>query len=403
MRHIKLNALKTTLLCVSGLGLFTANSPAYAGGCGLGVNPALCQTGVNVNPGTGPVFDNMNVNVHQPMGFLRSVDYQRAPNVSITRVHGLTDSAGLSDFPSAFSNGCHPTSTAYCREDKGVPVNVQFNTPQVQAAPTFNFAPAYNFAPTLAPRIVATGGGYDPSKFIPRQYGEFSFTPGTAYIPTSRVNRNPADAARVLAENGYSTDAYPTGNYSAGNINLSAPLASSNVSFAAAAPNFNTLAGGPAPLYGAQTGQVPQGASYLGSVVTGQTTTGGASTPSGNAITGVDGSGGYWEQVSGLTRFGDTIATSVVCRRQAPQTTAQVVSPVYGVPQAVPTPVPYYVDVPYKVRGNVIPQGCRPAGPAVRGPIYQPRPIPGVLPYGPTMGGAFGVAPTVGQMAGWTY
>ena len=133
MRHIKLNALKTTLLCVSGLGLFTANSPAYAGGCGLGVNPALCQTGVNVNPGTGPVFDNMNVNVHQPMGFLRSVDYQRAPNVSITRVHGLTDSAGLSDFPSAFSNGCHPTSTAYCREDKGVPVNVQFNTPQVQA------------------------------------------------------------------------------------------------------------------------------------------------------------------------------------------------------------------------------------------------------------------------------
>ena len=177
---------------------------------------------------------------------------------------------------------------------------------------------------------------------------------------------------------------------------------SSNVNLAAAAPNFNMLAGGPAPLFGAQTGQVPQGASYLGSVVTGQTTSG-SSAPSGNAITGVDGSGGYWEQVSGLTKFGDTIATSVVCRRQAPQTTAQVVSPVYGIPQPVPTPVPYYVDVPYKVRGNAIPPGCRPVGPAVRGSIYQPRPMQGVLPYGPTMGGAYGFAPTVGQMAGWTY
>lgn len=398
MRHIKLNVLKTTLLCVSGLGLFAANSPAYAQGCGLGVNPALCQTGVNVNPGTGPVFDNTNVNIHQPLGFLRSVDYQRAPNVSITRVHGITDSAGLTDFPSAFSNGCHPSSTAYCRQDSGVPVNVQFNAPQIQPVPTFNFAPALP-----APRIVATGGGYDPSKFIPRQYGEFSFTPGIAYVPTSYVNRNPADAARVLAENGYSTDAYPTSNYSAGNINLSAPTVSSNINFASATPSFaqvggsNFLAGGP-------IGQVPHGSQYLGSVVTGQTTTGGASAPSGNAITGVDGSGGYWEQVSGLTMFGDTVATSVVCRRQAPQTTAQVVSPVYGVPQPVPTPVPYYVDVPYKVRGNVIPQGCRPAGPAVRGPIYQPRPTfaPRGLPYGPT-GGASGFAPTVGQMAGWTY
>ena len=397
MRHIKLNVLKTTLLCVSGLGLFAANSPAYAQGCGLGVNPALCQTGVNVNPGTGPVFDDMNVNIHQPMGFLRSIDYQRAPNVSITRVHGMTDSAGLTDFPSAFSNGCHPSSTAYCRQDSGVPVNVQFNAPQIQSVPTFNTAPAFNFAPApSAPRTVAIGGGYDPSKFIPRQYGEFSFTPGIAYVPTSYVNRNPADAARVLAENGYSTDAYPTNSYSAGNVNLSAPTVSSNINFASVTPSFapvggsNLLAGGP-------IGQVPNGAQYLGSVVTGQTTTGGASAPSGNAITGVDGSGGYWEQVSGLTMFGDTVATSVVCRRQAPQATAQVVSPVYGVPQPVPTPVPYYVDVPYKVRGNVIPQGCRPAGPAARGPIYQPR-----TTFGPT-GGASGYAPTVGQMAGWTY
>ena len=429
MRHIKLNVLKTTLLCVSGLGLFATSAPtAFAGGCGVGVNPALCKTGVNVHAGTGPVFDNMNVHVQQPMGHLRTIDYQRAPNVSITRVHGMADSASITDFPSSFSNGCHPSSTAYCRQDSGVPVNVEFNAPQAQAVPTYNFAPALP-----APRIVATGGGYDPSKFIPRQYGEFTFTPGTAYIPTSNVNRNPADAARVLAENGYSTSGFQTVNLPSSSMNFSAPVASSNINLAAAAApvtqfaGANVLAGGPAPILGAHTGRAPQGAQYLGSVVTGQTTTG-SSAPSGNVIGGVDGSGGYWEKVSGLTMFGDTVATSVVCRRQAPQTTAQVVSPVYGIPQPVPTPVPYWVDVPYKVQGNVIPQGCRPVGNGVfNGPVHAPRPgpftrpfpaaTPGVLPYGPTMGaprlnGPVGVAPTVGQMgglssqamtAGWTY
>jgi len=345
MRHIKITALKTTLLCVSGLGMFTMNSPAFAGGCGIGVNPALCQTGLTVNQGTAPVFDNMTVNVHQPMGYLRSINYQRAPNTSITRVHGMMESAALSDFPSSFTNGCHPSSTAYC------------------------------------------------------------------------------------PENGYSTDNYPVGN-----MNLSAPVVSSNMTMPASLPSFASAAG-PNLLAGGPIGQAPQqgvaGATYLGSVVTGQTTTGSAA-PSGNVIGGVDGSGGYWEKVSGLTMFGDTVATSVVCRRQAPQTTAQVVSPVYGVPQPVPTPRPYFVDVPYKVKGNFMPKGCRPAGapyiaPPLPRPHFAPAPaaIPGVLPYGPSMagprfgpqfGGGFrgvaGVAPTVGQItgrpshnmhSGWTY
>ena len=427
MRHIKITALKTTLLCVSGLGMFTMNSPAFAGGCGLGVNPALCQTGLTVNQGTAPVFDNMTVNVHQPMGYLRSINYQRAPNTSITRVHGMMESAALSDFPSSFTNGCHPSSTAYCRQSAGTPVNVEFTAPPVMPAPVFRPAPV--MAAPAAPRIVAVGGGYDPSKFIPRQYGEFTFTPGIAYLPTSYVNRNPADAARVLAENGYSTDNYPVGN-----MNLSAPVMSSNMTMPASVPSFAPAAG-PNLLAGGPIGQAPQqgvpGATYLGSVVTGQTTTGSAA-PSGNVIGGVDGSGGYWEKVSGLTMFGDTVATSVVCRRQAPQTTAQVVSPVYGVPQPVPTPRPYFVDVPYKVKGNFMPKGCRPAGapyiaPPLPRPHFAPAPaaIPGVLPYGPSMagprfgpqfGGGFrgvaGVAPTVGQItgrpshnmhSGWTY
>jgi len=192
-------------------------------------------------------------------------------------------------------------------------------------------------------------------------------------------------------------------------MNLSAPMPS--VALSAPAPAMptmnmvasgNMLAGGPAQ-------GIPQGANYLGSVVTGTTTTGGSS-PSGNVVGGVDGSGGYWEKVSGLTMFGDTVATSVVCRRQAPQKTSQILSPVYGVPQPVPTPVPQYIDVPYKVRGNIMPQGCRPAGqpfiappiprPVMPRPAPMPRPMPGVLPYGPTMGGAR-FAPQM--TAGWTY
>ena len=415
MRHFKNKRLKTTLLCVSSLGLAAAGTPAFAGGCGLGVSPALCQTGISVNPGTGPVFDNMTVNVQQPMGHLRSINFQRAPNTSITRVHGMMDSAALSDFPSRFTGGCNPTSTAYCREETGVPVNVQFNAPPAQPVMQMPVMPARIMMPApvmqpAAPRVVAIGGGYDPSKFIPRQYGENTFTPGTVYASTSFINRDPAAAARVLAENGYSTGSY-------GSMTLSGPMPSAAISAPApAASAMNMIASGNL-LAGAPTAGVPHGANYLGSVVTG-TTTSGPSTPSGNVVGGVDGSGGYWEKVSGLTMFGDTVATSVVCRRQAPQKTSQIVSPVYGVPQPVPTAVPYFVDVPYKVRGNVIPQGCRRVdqpfiAPPLSGPVMprnvmpQPRPalMPGVLPYGPTMGGPTMSGPRFGppMTAGWTY
>jgi hypothetical protein len=49
----------------------------------------------------------------------------------------------------------------------------------------------------------------------------------------------------------------------------------------------------------------------------------------------VGANGTYWEKVSGPTAFGNTIATSVICKRQLPK---QVVNPVVGVP--VPVPVP---------------------------------------------------------------
>jgi hypothetical protein len=51
----------------------------------------------------------------------------------------------------------------------------------------------------------------------------------------------------------------------------------------------------------------------------------------------VAGDGTYWEKVSGPTSFGNTLATSVICKRKLP---TQVVNPVIGVPTPVPVPVP---------------------------------------------------------------
>ncbi len=420
MRHMKTIALKTTLLAVSGLGLLAATSTqAVAWGCGNGAPAAYCNTGVNVNQGQAPVFDPMTVNISQPMGYLRTVDYQRAPNVSITRVHGMMDSAALSDFPSNFTQGCHPTSTTYCRQDMGTPVNVQFNSPQIPASNfnggNFNFARPMRVAPVIsapvisAPqfsgsRIVAIGGGYDPSKFAPRVYGDNTFTPGIAHVPTSYVDRSPVNAANALAAAGYSTGGYSTGSYSS--------TRGYNLGGTAIMASGNALAGGPTYAQNLSLSPVASNPFPAGSPVGND-----------NPTSPVDATGGYWEKVSGLTMFGDTVATSVVCRRQAPRPAPRVVRPVVGVPVPVPTPVPYYVDVPIKVQGNVIPNGCRraspvppmPMGPMI-GSAMEIRPAMPMRPmmrpmmhqgFGPRFGGGF--APQMrpqmhqGMNTGWTF
>jgi len=379
MRHMKTIVLKTSLLAVSGLGLITAAAPAVAGGCGYGVNASNCQLGTTVSSGPAATFDPMSVNINQPMGYLRSINYRRAPNVSITRIHGMMPSADVTDFPSAFTNGCHPTSTAYCRTDQGTPVDVTFNAPQPApvfsapsySAPTFSApsysAPSYSAPVISAPRTVAIGGGYDPSKFIPRVYGDNTLTPGIAHVPTSFVDRSPINAANALAAAGYGSNSY-------GSMNLSSM---------------------PSTSYSASSIITSPVSSVSSPTI---------SSASSNPTTPVDSTGGYWEQVSGLTMFGDTVATSVVCRRQAPapQPQVRVVRPVVGVPQAVPTPVPYFVDVPVKVRGGHIPAGCRPAGaPFMGGPAPRPQ-------FGHQFGGGFGHAaprPMMGHGggAGWTF
>ena len=330
MRH-----LSKAALMLGGLGLTFAATPALAGGCGYG-GAQNCDAGVTVNMHGAPVFGSTSVNIQQPMGHLRSVQYTRSPNVTITRLHGMQQTASVSDAPSSFTGGCHPTSTAYCRSDAGRPVNVQMSAPQISApymsgtvmAPTYQ-APMISAA-LPAPRVVAVGGGYDPSKFIPRVYGDNTLVPGIAHVPTSFVDRDPSRAAMALqraGQMGYSTSSYSSG-YTSGSVSTGYNSGSIQ------------LGGG--------TQMMPQtsyqGGRQIGSVVNYVQSASTASTPS-----GVDSSGGYWEKVSGVTRFGDTIATQVICRRQAPQptpTVQRVVRPVIGVPTPVPTPVPYTVNVP---------------------------------------------------------
>jgi len=60
---------------------------------------------------------------------------------------------------------------------------------------------------------------------------------------------------------------------------------------------------------------------------------------------------GQWEKVSGPTAFGDTIATSVICKRKVPTRT---VNPVVGVP--VPVRVPVAVQQTCQTPGH---QGLR--------------------------------------------
>jgi len=66
----------------------------------------------------------------------------------------------------------------------------------------------------------------------------------------------------------------------------------------------------------------------------------------------------YWEKTSGATMVGGLPATQIVCRRAGTAATSQtvnVVRPVIGVPQPVPTPVPYCLPTPGLVALNGLP------------------------------------------------
>ena len=365
--------MPTKLISKTLLGAVSAAmlaAPAFAGGnCGGG----NCAVPVKVMPSYAPQFGPMTIRNENPLGHLRSVNFQRAPNVSITRVHGLAPTAGLSDAPSGFTGGCHPSSTTYCRQDAGRPVQIELSAP----APVYS-APAPVYSAPVAPRTVHVGGGYDESKFIPRTYGDASLVPGIAYLPTSKVIRDPAAAQQVL-DSGQTRpqDVVVPGTGIAPNLGMVRhnELRVQNTGFQntgvqnnvmyQAGPIFSTTQNA-GPQFAPQQYSAPQFSGQYSGQYSGQQlrapgltnsqglslapTRGGPSfgqpsTPviaqsgpfAGSYGSNVAPDGTYWEKTSGPTAFGDTIATSVICKRQLPR---QTVNPVVGVPVPVPVAVP---------------------------------------------------------------
>jgi len=330
--------MPTKLISKTLLGALSAAlmaAPAFAGGNCAGGN---CAVPVHVLPSMPTQFGPLTIQNQNPLGHLRTIDFQRAPHVSITRVHGLAPTATLSDAPSGFTGGCHPSSTTYCRQggNFAAPVNVP--------------APVFSAPIASAPRVVRTGGGYDASKFTPRTYGDASFVPGVAYLPTSTVVRDPAAAQQVLdTGRAVAQPVVVPGTGTAPNLGM----VRQNLSFQNAPIVQNTgltqsqglflAPTGPAQSFGPRVGQrfgqagkplLQQNGPFAGAY--------------GSSV-GADGT--YWEKVSGPTAFGDTIATSVICKRKVPTRT---VNPVVGVP--VPVRVPVAVQQTCQTPGH---QGLR--------------------------------------------
>ena len=317
------------MAAVSSLSLLASAAPALAGGCMNGA--PNCNMGVNVIPSAPAQFGPMTVHTAHPMGHLRNVDFQRAPNVSITRVHGMMPTASLSDAPSGFTTGCHPTSTQYCRSDVGTPVSVEMMSPApVVAAPYVAPAPVISAPaqPVYTGRTF-TGQGYDASKFQPRQYGDNTFVPGIAHVPTSYVDRSPENAQAVLNSGRAISQPLVSGGMTPA-YGMQAPLQAAPMRVAVA----------PRPVMAAPMMSAPM----MSAPMMGGQATAPVLTENGTYASNVGADGTYWEKTSGPTMFGSTMATSVICKRKLP---TQVVNPVVNVPYPVPTAVPTCSPTPH--------------------------------------------------------
>jgi len=338
---------RLSLTALSSFGFFVAAPAAFAGHCAPG-GGQNCQPGVVYNAAGAPSFDPLVINERQPLQGLRSIHVRTAPAVSITRLYGQQPLAGLNDSPRGFTGGCHPTTTQYCRQNVGAPVNVTFNAP----APVIT-APA----PVISPVVTSTvryGGGYNPAASLPRQYGENTFTPGIAHVPTSYVDRNPHTANRLLAS-GLTRSHNTVSAYAGGSVQLTQPV----------------------------------------STISSHTQT--AASPS----TPVAADGTYWEKVSGPTLFGNTLATQVICKRQAPvrpvQIQRQVVRPVIPVPVAVPVHCENTVINSRYGHGGTVQSAPRFNAPHIQAPYIQPPHIQ--APHHGGVGAGW-PAPRQGR---WTY
>ncbi|NNE56530.1 MAG: hypothetical protein HKN36_00325 [Hellea sp.] len=323
MRHL----LKSAAI-LGGLSVGFMGAAAQAGGCGqYGQN---CQPQVIAHSSGSASIDPMHVYSQQPMGHMRSVQFLGTPSVNITRVHGMGPTAGLTDAPSAFTKGCMPESTHYCRQG-----GLQAPAPMPRLA-----APApvkMRTAPQPTKRVVHVGGGYDPSKFTPRIYGSLETVPGIAHVPTSIVDRSHANAQAVLDSG----------------MTRPQPLVSGGI-----APHPSMVARSSASSIIVEHGSIApvttMGAGHMGmSRMIGGQSLGVVNqtvrmAPQTNVYPGsMSADGSYYEKVSGPTTLGGMQATQVICKRQAPMMNVQ--RQVIG----VPTPVagcqtaPHMIHSPY--------------------------------------------------------
>ena len=342
-------AMKSALLGLAGAGaLVVASAGLASAGCG-GVGN--CDTGsVHSTPFHAPDYGPSTVRSGTPYDYMSSIRFQRAPHVSVTRIHGQGPVPGLKDAPHGGVGGCFDHATGYCYANSSKPVSVElfgapapaFQAPPVMARPVFA-------APALPrKRVVAVGKASPPSAFIPRQYGSTAITPGIVHAPTSIVDRDPgrAQAALDRIAPGSVTPALSGVPIRHGQP-YAAPYRLDPVPFAVpadAAPRGVVPgampAGIPAVPPGPRSIPIMPAPGFAAPAMPGLPT-GLAGAPvaqaDGTYASRVGADGTYWEKVSGPTMLGSTVATSVICKRKLPTRT---VTPQVGVPFPVPVPVP---------------------------------------------------------------
>lgn len=275
------------VVCNLGLAAYEGVSSTACVGPAPNVN---CNPGVSVYGNSADPRANIGVYNSTPFGYLKTIQYQNSPNVNIMRVHSRAPAVSLSDAPSAFTGGCTPTSTAYCRAPQGAPVKVALHS--APPAP----APVYVAPRPPAPRITH-GSGYNAAHFASRQYGSTDFVPGIAHVPTSIVDRSPITHINGIPQPHI----------------RSVTIANTSGVHSGHSYGSRPVMGGP---------------NVIGSVVTDQYT---YQPPGGGEL--------YWEKTSGPTIVDGLPATQIICRRQAPRpapVNVRVVSPVIGVPHPVP-------------------------------------------------------------------
>ena len=127
-----------------------------------------CKTPVDVRPAAPYRVDPMVVTSSQPMDHLRRFSFKSSPHVNIMRVYGKREVAELGDAPAAFTGGCTPGSTQYCRSS-----DIE---PPVARVGAVSGSMSAGQAPYIAPPAPAVAAQHrqPAAPAAPRQYGSMT-------------------------------------------------------------------------------------------------------------------------------------------------------------------------------------------------------------------------------------